>query len=250
MVGPGGMGAVNNPTVGGGGGGGIVPAYPPSAGVGAMLFNSDFSTMEDASSSAGPQWGIIDGPCDDVTSVASNANIVGGQLVLTLSSTSEGAAVTTCPPTWAAGFTPPSDGGFSFKYGYVECRLVIPTGGWWAFWQEGDNWPTGGECDWAENLSAFGLTTNYWHGTGSGTGVRIGDYSDNPGAGTTVVIGGLWQPGEVTSSLNGVQQADGSDSFISSDDQMLLLNMGYGSGYSSPGDELKVDSVRAWALAA
>jgi hypothetical protein len=235
-------------TSGGGGGGSTTPAYPPPGGVGTLLFNSDFSTMANASNTAGSQWGIINGNANNnVSSTPTNVAIVDGQLVLTLSSDSVGAEITTCPASWDV-YTPPSNGGFTFTYGYVECSFVVPAGGWWAVWLDGQQWPNDGEFDICENLGASFMTTNYWHGSGSGTGTRIGNYSTQPSAGEVVTVGGLWQQGAVASYLNGKQMAQATASYVSADPQFLLLNIGYSNGYSSPGDQLKVNYMRVWGL--
>lgn len=226
--------------------GGIVPAYSPPGGVGALLFNADFSTLTNQAG-AGPMFRSSTGSTNNgITASDADANIVSGQLVLTLSGSSTGGQVTTCSD---GTYPAPSNGGFEFTYGYVEVSVVMPSSGWWAVWLSGQSWPSHGEFDIAENLGS-GPSTNY-HGTSSGAVYNGGAWSSQPSVGSTFVAGGLWKSGVVTSYNNGVLQktlttGEGNGITISSNNEFILLTMG-NSGYSVP-QTLKVNYVRVWAL--
>jgi hypothetical protein len=249
--GPGGFGTVNNPASGGGG---IVPQYPPAGVIiGTNILNSDFSTAPNGSFpfSSYPQWGYWfnnTGSMNGVQLEASNVAIVSGQLVLTLSDNSHGAALVTTE----AG----TGGNFTFgPYAYVEFDIIVPTSGWWATWLTNttDDSNPYGEFDVIEQLgtggSGLGLTTNY-HGPGSAS-YNGGVIPDVPSASAHVVIGGLWQAGECRSYINGTLQktivnGDGSGIVVGSTPEGIILNIGT-SGGSTP-QTLKVNSVRVWDL--
>lgn len=247
-----------------------VPVYPPPGGVGSLLFNSDFSTMGNASETAGPQWGVFNGPANNgVTGSPANVNIVGGQLVLTLSSTTVGAQVTTFPGVgtpdgfpageYNPGYAIPSNGGFYFSAGgYVEYSFVVPAGGWWAAWtvnngiDGGSSTPQYAEFDITENLgSPVNITTN-WHGPGSAQ-YGGGDWSSMPSAGQTVIAGGLLESGTANSYSSGTQKksiannAGGSGIVVGTTNMFLMLNIGINSGAAIP-SYFKINYIRVWAL--
>lgn len=226
----------------------VTPAYEPPGGVGTLAYNFDASTLPNGTLNSPllGYWYNNTGSMNDVKLSASNVGIVNGQLVLTLSNASNGGsggAVTTSPWVGAGGASKP----FTFTYGYIECSIVVPAGGWWAIWTDGQVWPTDGEFDIAENGGGVDITTNYHSGTGS---IGGGSWSPQPAAGSTIVVGGLWQPGVCTSYRNGVQQkqlANGNGGItVANVPQCLILNMGWNSG-SSNGDQLKINYLRVWA---
>ena len=230
---------------------GIVPAFSPSGGVGALLFDSDFSTLSNQSG-PGPMWASTPGSTDnDITGNSNDAYISGNQLILELSSNNVGGQVTTCPD---GTFPTPSNGGFQFKFGYVEASLVIPTGNWWAVWLSGDPWPTKGEFDIVENGgSGAVLETNAQWGSTPGVNsnpVHGGTYPNMPYVGETVVIGGLWNSSSYQSFINGLHQitvSNGEDGLLIGQEPLfLLLTMGQ---YEGPIPAyLAVNYVRVWAL--
>jgi hypothetical protein len=228
-----------------------VPVYPPAGvTIGELLFNSTFTGMGNVSNGAGPMWErVTSGSTNGITSwPAGNVNIVGGQLVLTLSAAGVGAQVTTAPTGWP--FPSPSDGGFSFQTGYVEFDCEIPTGNWWADWTTGETWPGDEEFDVAENgNSGAAIGTNYHSASAS---INGGQWGTMPSVGQTVVIGGLRQGGVATSYCNGVLEKrltngqGGITIATPPPPHQLVLTMGY---YKGPIPAyLKVNSVRVWAI--
>jgi beta-glucanase (GH16 family) len=132
-----------------------------------MVFNGEFS-----GDSPGPQWTVYNGwEINNTVASSSNVRVQGGNLVLTLSSKTSGAAV--------------GSAGFRLKVGeYVEASIEFPGNGstvydWPAWWVSGPGWPNGGENDIAEGLGT--LTADY-HGS-SGTienmGTVPGDWADS-----------------------------------------------------------------------
>ena len=86
-----------------------------------------------------------------VTVSASNETVSGGNLILTLSSTTSGAEISTNTYALPVG-------------GFAEARVYFPGSGqaidnWPAWWISGPNWPAAGENDIAEGLGT--LTENY-----------------------------------------------------------------------------------------
>jgi hypothetical protein len=114
---------------------------------------------------------------NQVATNPANISVNNGNLILTLKSASEGAAV----------HTNPSDGvkpGFEFTAGFAEARIFFPGSGssvynWPAWWTTSQNWPATGEIDIAEGLCT--MTSNY-HYLGNGSHV-----ADNSGT-----IPGTW----------------------------------------------------------
>jgi len=93
----------------------------------------------------------------------SNVTVSGGDLILILKSSTDGALVDTDPSQVKPGF--------QFGTGYfVEARIYFPGNGsaiynWPAFWTDSHNWPKSGEIDIAEGLSK--LTSNYHSSSGA-----------------------------------------------------------------------------------
>lgn len=174
-----------------------------------------------------------------VTMNASNVSVSGGNLVLTLASSSSGATVDTDP-------SQVSGGGYTFGTGYVtEARMYIPGNGstvynWPAYWTDGQSWPTNGESDIFEGL-----------------GTATSNYHSPQGANNSGTIPGTWTNGWHTYALD---REAGKDYIYwdgklvrsySSDDggapQYLIFSVDC-SGGCTPGaaSQVKVDYVRVW----
>lgn len=176
---------------------------------------------------------------NNVSTSARNVTVSGGNLILTLGSSTAGALVSTNPSDKAAA-------GFSFSYGYAEARILFPGSGadiynWPAWWTNGQSWPANGEIDIAEGLGS--LTSNY--------------HSDS-GANNSSAIAGTWAG---TFHTYGLDREPGKNSIYwdgklvhsySTDDtgtpHYLVFNVGSGGAgdITGVGSQVKVDYVRVW----
>lgn len=232
-------------TGGGGGGGGTNPTGP--VGSWTMVFEDTFS----GASLDLTRWSDTDGfAINGVTTQASNIAVTGGELVLTLSDSTHGAAVSSAP------FHGAGVNGFVLDVGMVaEARVRFPGNGtnlynWPAWWTSGEDWPADGEHDIAEVLGESGgvLTVNYHYGTLASP--QSANQRPNPA--------GYWGGAYHIYTLH--RKATTADvywdgqlvhSYSTSDTgagQTLLLNIGVGAGPTQTGSTgaLRVDYVRAW----
>lgn len=180
------------------------------------------------------------GSMNNVKTDPGNVSVSGGNLVLTLSSSSTGALVSTNPYGGAST-------GYQFTYGVVEARIFFPGDGtncynWPAWWTDGQSWPADGEHDIAEVLGGP-MTVNYHSSSGA----------HNQGA-----VPGYWCGAYHTYTL--YRHAGGGDVYVdgkkvksySTDDtgtpEYLILNVGYSGSPAAFGaaSQVKVDYVRAW----
>jgi Glycosyl hydrolases family 16 len=188
------------------------------------------------------KWTTLNGRrMNNVTASASNVAVSGGNLILTLASSTSGAFISSSH----------SDGagvGYLLPVGaYTEARVLFPGDGrtiynWPAWWTSGPSWPNAGEHDIAEGLG--GLTVNYH----SPSGVH------NQGT-----VPGTWSDAFHTFGLH--RKATSADVYWDgvlvrshpTDDngagQSLLFNVG---SHSSGGNvfgaagQMRVDYVRVW----
>ena len=217
---------------------GSAPTGP--AGLWSMVFDDEFNGTGLDTTKWSPNWYRDGGVQNDVPTYASNVQVTGGNLVLTLAGTDSGASVNTNPDSVQNG------PGFSLGVGnYVEARISFPGDGtdiynWPAWWASGPNWPSSGEHDIAEGLDQ--LTVNYHSPSGA----------HNQG-----VIPGVWSNQFHTYGLyrgNGYADVywDGQKvKTYSTDDnsggQGLILNVGRGGRtVTGAASAVKVDWVRAY----
>jgi hypothetical protein len=216
----------------------------PASGVkvGPLRFRDEFAgTTLDAS-----RWKAMQGwNINNVTTSAANVAVSGGSLILALSSTSTGAAVSSARSD-GAGVN-----GYQRAVGdYTEARVYFPGSSsqpifnWPGWWSSGPSWPAAGEHDIAEGLGGT-LTVNY-HGTTN---------SKNYGT-----VPGVWQNAFHTYGLHRKPWSadvywDGVlvKSYPTGDNgvgQSLIVNVGK-SGSRTPvtgsAGALKVDYVRVWS---
>jgi hypothetical protein len=183
-----------------------------------------------------PQCGTM----NNVKTDPGNVSVSDGNLVLTLSSSSTGALVSSNPRGGASS-------GYQFQYGVVEARIYFPGDGkncynWPAWWTDGQSWPSDGEHDIAEVLGGP-MTVNYHSSSGA----------HNQGA-----VPGYWCGAYHVYTL--YRRPGGGDVYIdgtkvksyTTDDtgtpEYLILNVGYSGGPAAYGadSQVKVDYVRAW----
>lgn len=225
------------------------PTSPPPSGspqpVGvpgtwALKFDDEFNgTSLDTT-----RWKALEGyRMNNTTTRAANVSVSGGNLVLTLPSSTSGAYVSSAKYDGAGanGFLLPVGG-------YAEARVFMPGNdttiyNWPAWWASGPNWPASGENDIAEVLGGK-MTVNY-HSTS--------------GAHNQGVIPGTWHNAFHVFGLH--RKATSSDVYYDgklvksypTDDngagESLLLNVGSTSGSNQvygTNSQVKVDYVRAW----
>ena len=217
--------------------GAVLPVGP--SGAWTLVFEDDFNGTSLNTSN----WTALEGASiNNVTTHASNVSVSGGNLILTLASSSSGAAVNSNPANDSYGSG--SNGPVLAVGDCVEARVSFPGSGsniynWPAWWASGDNWPTNGELDIAEGLGQ--LTTNY-HGNSSQNGpAPSGTWSNSFHVYTAVrgssTISVYW---DGTLVWTHTPNDDGGG-------QSLLINVGSGNtAVYGAGSQVLVDYVRMW----
>jgi hypothetical protein len=202
-----------------------------------MVFDDEFNGSSLDTTKWSTSWFNQDGVMNNVSTSPANVAVSGGNLILTLSSQSVGALVSTDPGGGAST-------GFQFTYGYVEARILFSGSGstcndWPAFWTDGQNWPADGEIDIAEGLGT--LTSNYHSNAPTNNSNTI------PGSwcGTWHTYGVDREPDTNTIYWDGqVIRSYATDDGGSP--HFLIFNIGSGEGPYVAGDTLQVDYVRVW----
>lgn len=128
----------------------------------APVFEDDFNGSSLDTNKWAPSW-FGGGTMNEVSTSPANVAVSGGNLILTLASSTSGALVNTNPDD--AAVTP-----FEMTTGYAEARIYFPGNGtdvcnWPAWWITGQNHPLTGENDIAEGLGT--MTVNYHSISGS-----------------------------------------------------------------------------------
>lgn len=214
-----------------------------ASGWGTPVFDDEFNESSLNEKSWAPSWfngGKVNS--NGVNMSPSNVAVTGGDLVLTLASSSSGATIDTDPSQVS--------GGFQFGAGYFEeARIYIPGNGstiynWPAFWTDGQSWPTDGESDIFEGLGS--ATSNYHYSSGGSAA------SNNSGT-----IPGTWSNGWHTYALD---RETGTDyiywdgrlvrqysSYDNGSPQYLILSLDCSGGCTTgTASQVKVDYVRVW----
>jgi beta-glucanase (GH16 family) len=237
-------------------------------------------------------FAILDLATSKVTSASFSPNIPSGTLVWSDEFTNDTRVNAQPDPTiWTydTGKQPSpgvyssarlkSQGLFSFQYGRLEFRALVPEaqGFWPAVWLLGNNivnvnWPACGEMDVLERVNAAGSpdwNAGSIHGTGFTGGTGLGVQYDFPSGGTAAqwhIYGMIWTPGSVqyyidnpsniyasftpssVTSLSGAVWPfdDGQSNF-------LIVNLAIGGSWPGPHDnntpfpsEMLVDYLRIY----
>jgi beta-glucanase (GH16 family) len=208
-----------------------------------------FSDNFDGTSLNRSRWHPHDGwHVSNVTARPGNVSVANGELKLTLSSTTAGAAISSAPYD-GAGIN-----GYTLGVGHcAEARVLFPGDdasqpiyNWPAWWTSGPNWPAAGEHDIAEGLGGA-LTVNYHSRSGAHNhGAPAGDWNDafhiytlcRKASSADVYWDGALVRSYATDD-NGQRQA-------------LLLNIGKSTSRTpvlGNAGAVRVDYVRAWAPA-
>jgi hypothetical protein len=145
---------------------GPVPIAPVKI-VGSPIFEEEFNEASAFvwGTNFSPSRGGLNGRwrMNGVVADPNNVSVQGGQAVLTSSSPTDGAMISSMP---SDGASP----GFMLNVGeMVEARVLVPDNGWWALWLCAEQWPQGGELDGLEFYNPGSASTNY-HSGGPGHG--------------------------------------------------------------------------------
>lgn len=148
--------------------------------------------------------------------------------------------------------------GFTFRYGYMEARVKVPSGKglWPAFWSlpADYSWPP--EIDVMEILGDDPRTTYMHYHYNDASGSHVGPGSSWTGPDFSAgwhTFGADWQPGSITYYVDGVERWRFTDAAVTSKASYLLLNLAVGGNWPGspdastafPADYL-VDYVRVW----
>lgn len=228
------------------------PPPPPStgdpmpvgvAGPWVLKFQDEFSGDRLDTTKWASSW-FGGGVMNKVSTPASNVKVHNGNAVLTMSSGSQGALITSNPKDAA-------NPGFQFTTGYVEARVFFPGDpsrangcyNWPAFWTTGQSWPGTGENDIAEPLSGT-MTVNY-HSAGPNSknhgavpGIWCGNGYHTFGLHRTATESKVYYDGKLVKRYATDEIAP----------QYLIFNVGYSSKNPvyGPLSQVYVDYARVW----
>lgn len=180
------------------------------------------------------------GTMNNVSTSPSNVKVADGNLVLSLSSATSGALVSTNPRGGATT-------GYQFTTGYVEARIKFAGDGtniynWPAWWTSGQSWPTDNEIDIAEPKGP--MTSNYMNGAGQWQNFQPAGFWGNEWH-----TFGMERKASTTDIyMDGVLVKTFASDNPSTHPHYLILNTGSGRGPAAYGaaSQMTVDYVRAW----
>jgi hypothetical protein len=201
-----------------------------------LVFDDEFNGSSLDTTKWSTSW-FNGGQMNNTSTSPANVAVAGGNLILTLSSATVGALVSTNPGGGAST-------GFQFTYGYTEARILFSGSSstcndWPAFWTDGQSWPQDGEIDIAEGLGT--LTSNYHSNAGASNSNTV------PGSwcGSWHTYGVDREPGINTIYWDGqIIRSYATDD--NGAPQYLIFNIGSGEGSYVAGDTLQVDYVHVW----
>jgi hypothetical protein len=218
------------------GGGNTTPMPVGLPGPWTMVFDDEFDGTSLDTTKWAPHWYSEGGQMNNVGTYEANVAVSGGNLVLTLASSTSGALINT-----------ESNKGFAVQVGmFAEARVYFPGDGtnvynWDAWWISGNPWPNGGEHDIAEVLGGK-LTENYHSPSGAHNHGTVPGYWGNAfhvyGIHRNASSADVYWDGTLVKSYP--TDDDGAGEY-------LILNVG-NNGVAAYGaaSQMKVDYVRVW----
>ena len=212
-----------------------------------LAFDDEF----DGSSLDSAKWTTMDGGgWGSATCKTANVAVSGGNLVLTLASSSSGGCVCTgsaCAPAFGGSFKAGAESYDLPVGGFAEARVNFPGSGekiynWPAWWTSGPGWPAAGEHDIAEGCGT--LTVNYHSPSGAHNfGTISGTWSN------AFHVYGMHC---MASSVDVYYDGQKVKSYPTDDNgkpHSLILDLTEGCGGTplyGAGSEVLIDYVRAW----
>jgi hypothetical protein len=225
------------------------PPQPDGSGGGwTLVENDNGQEIYDATQSSTGDWMNVSGDggkyCDDAGQVGFDASL--GALELTTDGNVNGNCARV-ESTWTVA--PPAGSAV-----WIEYEATLPTNTWAALWATGyplSSWPTTGEIDTAEMLGTGKECHTYHYGSPSDP-LQIGpgdpDRCENGTPGSEAVYGVEWSAGQLTFYVNGAETDQFTNSVITADPEVVMLDNKTGGFDSANGtmSTLDVYYVRVW----